>query len=206
MFQFSKLKKLMDNNGVTAYKLSKETNISQSSFTDWKKEKANPSYEKLKELALYFNVDINYFDNNYSGDSSKPKKKKGTVIPVLGIVPCGIPLEAIEDIIDTEEISEELSKTGTFFGLIAKGDSMATRIMEGDVLIVKQCDVVESGKVAIVKVNGDEATCKKVLINDGGITLMPFNNQYEPVYYTKEDIKKLPITIVGQVVEVRGKL
>ena len=82
---------------------------------------------------------------------------------------------------------------------------MEPRIKEGDVVIVRQQPEVESGDVAIVLVNGDSATCKKVIINDNGITLIPFNPAYEPVFYTAEQVETLPVRIVGKVVELRGK-
>ena len=67
-------------------------------------------------------------------------------IPVLGRVAAGIPINAITEIIDTEEISEELAKTGDFFALKIKGDSMEPRIVDGDVVIVKQQEDAENGR------------------------------------------------------------
>ena len=128
-----------------------------------------------------------------------------TRIPVLGKVVAGIPLDAIEDIIDYEEIPHSMAKSGEFFALQIKGDSMEPRIKEGDVVIVRKQPDVESGEVAIVLVNGDEATIKKVQKFNGGINLVPSNPAYEVKTYSKDDIESLPVSIIGKVVELRAK-
>ena len=130
-------------------------------------------------------------------------RKKGVKVPVLGSVPAGIPLEAIEDILDYEEIDEETAKKGEYFGLKIKGDSMYPLILENDIVIVRKQDVVESGQVAIVMVNGDEATCKKIIINDDGIMLVGYNPAFTPIYYSANDINEKPVRIIGRVIEAR---
>lgn len=131
----------------------------------------------------------------------------GIRIPVLGEVPCGIPTEAVEflDADDWEEISEKMSRHGRFFGLKVKGDSMSPRIQEGDVLIVQQTSDAESGDVVIAKFNGDDACCKKLIKQEGGIVLQSFNPMYEPMFFSNEDIQKKPVVIIGKVVENRQK-
>ena len=132
-------------------------------------------------------------------------KKSGIKIPVLGLVRAGIPMDAVEHIIDYEEISEEMARQGEFFALQIKGDSMEPKISEGDVVIVRKQPDVESGEIAIVLVNGDEATIKKVQKFNGGINLIPSNSAYDVMTYTNEQIEKLPVRILGKVVELRAK-
>lgn len=117
----------------------------------------------------------------------------------------GIPIEAIEDIIDTEEITEEMAKTGSFFGLQIHGDSMEPRMCEGDVVIVRQQDDAESGDVVIAMVNGNDATCKRLRKYRDGIELISNNPSYEPMFFSKEEIENKPVKIIGKVVELRGK-
>ena len=125
---------------------------------------------------------------------------------MLGEVAASIPLDVIEDIIDYEEIPEDLAKTGDFFGLRIKGDSMSPRMLDGDVVIVRKQNDVESGEIAIVLVNGDSATCKKVVKHDNGITLIANNPAvYEPHFFTMQEVDTLPIKVIGKVVELRGK-
>jgi repressor LexA len=131
---------------------------------------------------------------------------KGISIPVLGSVPAGIPLEAITDVLDYEEISPALAAHGEYFALKIKGNSMSPRICDGDVVIVKKESAIDSGYVAIIMVNGNEATCKEVQFSKAGITLVGWNvTEFQPIFYTKEDVETLPVRIVGRVVEVRIK-
>lgn len=79
--------------------------------------------------------------------------------------------------------------------------------MEGDVVIVRRQDDVESGDIAIVLVNGNEATVKRVKKQEDGITLIATNTSvYEPHYYSNKEIEELPVRILGKVIELRGKL
>ena len=142
-------------------------------------------------------------DINFSSD--KNTSSNSVEIPVIGKVAAGIPINAIQEIIDTEEITQELASTGEFFGLQIKGDSMTPRICEGDVVIVKQQSDAESGDIVIVTVNGDEATCKRLRKYKEGIELIPNNPTYDPLYFSNDEIESKPVRILGKVIELRGK-
>ena len=131
--------------------------------------------------------------------------KQSTTIPVLGSVPAGIPIEAIQDIIDYEEIDAATAAKGEYFALQVKGSSMEPRICEGDIVIVRKQDDVESGEIAIVMVNGDNATIKRLLKYEDGIRLMPTNPAYEPLYFTNDEILEKPVKVIGKVIENRQK-
>lgn len=133
------------------------------------------------------------------------ESKKGVSIKVLGRVAAGVPIEAVEDIIDTEEITEELAKTGEFFGLQLHGNSMEPRMCEGDVVIVRKQDDAESGDIVIAMINGDDATCKRLRKYRDGIELISNNPSYEPMFFSNQDIQEKPVKIIGKVVELRGK-
>ncbi|XCH78887.1 MAG: XRE family transcriptional regulator [Candidatus Dehalobacter alkaniphilus] len=199
----SNIKKYMKLNDKTQIDLSNDLSVSPSSVSDWLNGKKYPRIDRLQQLADYFNV--------YKSDLTELKEiniyeSKGIRIPVLGIVPCGIPIEAVENVLDYEEISQEMARNGVYFGLHAKGDSMSPIIENGDTLIIRQQSNIESGQVAIIKVNGDEATCKKVYKNENGITLLPANKLFNTVEYNPEQIEKLPVLIIGRVVEIRRSL
>ncbi len=132
---------------------------------------------------------------------------KGIKIPVLGTIQAGIPIEAVENIIDYEEISEEMLIGGKeYFGLRVQGDSMSPEYLEGDILIVLKQNDCENGEDAIIMVNGQDATFKRVFKSNGGIILQPLNNAYSPIIYSNEDIGKMPIKIIGIPVEFRRNL
>lgn len=133
-------------------------------------------------------------------DTSNPIR-----IPVFGEVAAGIPMEAITDIEDWEEISPDMACKGEYAALKIHGDSMEPRMHEGDVVIVRLQNTIEDGDTAIVFVNGDSATCKKIKKTPGGIMLISSNPAYEPMFYSNKQIADLPITIWGKVVELRAK-
>lgn len=167
-----------------------------------------PSIQSIKQAADAMNMDFNVLFGMIDGDVSLKSEKvtrKGVVINVLGRVAAGIPIEAVTDIIDTEEITEELARTGEFFGLQIHGDSMEPRMIEGDVVIVRQQNDAESGDIVIAMVNGDEATCKKLVKHEEGLSLVSFNSKYEPMYFSKIEVQRKPVRIIGKVVELRGK-
>jgi repressor LexA len=164
---------------------------------------------KVVEFANALNTSIAYlmgWDNNVSPiPGGRKEKKKGVTIKVLGRVAAGIPLEAIEDIIDTEEISQEMAATGEFFGLRIAGDSMEPDIHKGDTVIVRQQNDAESGEIVIAMVNGCDATCKRLIKYAEGISLVSLNSKYNPMFYSNKDIEEKPVRIIGKVVESRRK-
>lgn len=128
------------------------------------------------------------------------------VIPVYSRVAAGIPLEASGEIVDAEEIPVALARTGDYFGLRVQGDSMEPKISNGDTVIVRKQEDAESGELVVVLVNGHDATLKKLKKLQNGIMLISSNPAYDPIIYTAEDVKTLPVQIVGKVVELRAKL
>lgn len=133
--------------------------VKYTTFTDWVKGNSYPRIDKIELMANYFGISkADLVEEHLSGS----KKVFGIAINVYGRVAAGIPLEMIEDIIDTEEIPEEMAKTGNFFGLQIHGDSMEPKISEGDIVIVRRQDDAETGDTVIATVNGTDATCKRL--------------------------------------------
>ena len=130
---------------------------------------------------------------------------RGVKIDVLDRVTAGIPIEEVEDIIDTEEITEELARTGSFFGLLIHGNSMEPRMTEGDVVIVRQQDDAESGDIVIATVYDSDATCRRLKKYEKGIALLSTNPEYDPMFFSNEEIESKPVRIIGKVVELRAK-
>jgi len=183
---------------------------SYTTIQKWETGTSEPPLRKLKELADLFRVDMDDLTNK-DLTSSDPEKiavfptGKGVIINVLGRVAAGIPIEAVEEIIDTEEISVEMARTGEFFGLKIRGDSMEPRICDGDVVIVRQQNDAENGEIVIATVNGSDATCKRLRKYRDGIELISNNPAYSPMFYSNEEIEEKPVRIIGKVVELRGK-
>lgn len=76
----------------------------------------------------------------------------------------------------------------------------------GDTVIFQKTNDCESGSHCAVMVNGNDVTFKKVIKNEAGITLVPLNEDYEPVFYSNKQIKELPVRVIGVAKEIRRKL
>ena len=124
---------------------------------------------------------------------------------MLGNVAAGIPISAVEDILDYEEVPNSWKSQGEFFALRIKGDSMENDINDGDTVIVKQQSDANSGDTVIALVNGDDATCKRLQKLDNGIMLVSNNSKYPPMYFSSEEIVTKPVVIIGKVIELRRK-
>lgn len=155
----------------------------------------------LNKLADLYDISTDYL----LGRTNKSGAKSGKLIPVLGDVAAGIPIEAITDIVDYEEIDAAMAKSGEFFGLRIKGDSMEPRMREGDVVIVRQQESAETGDTVVVLVNGNSATVKKIKYGPDGITLLPTNPAHDPLFYSAAEVEQLPVRVIGRVVELRAK-
>lgn len=181
---------------------------SYTTIQKWESGVSEPPVKKLRELASIFNIDMDDLaskDLKNENNNDSEQKRLGKTINVLGRVAAGIPINAITEIIDTEEISEDMAKTGDFFALQIKGDSMEPRIYDGDVVIVRQQEDADSGDIVIAMVNGYDATCKRLVKYATSLALVSLNSKYEPMMFTEEEVATKPVRIIGKVVELRGK-
>lgn len=202
-----RLKMLREEKGLTQKDLAEKLSLTPKAISFYELGSREPSGDALIRMAHILGTTTDYLLGNSTTKEVDQKNGRGVRIPVLGRVVAGIPIEAVEEILDYEEITPELAATGEFFALKIRGHSMEPRMMEGDVVIVRRQDDVDSGDVAIVLVNGDEATVKRVKKQEDGITLIANNiSVYEPHYYSNKEIEELPVRILGKVVELRGKM
>lgn len=195
----------INQSGKQQKEIAKDLGYSSTTFNTWCVGKIIPSAGKIQKIADYFGIGKSDLLDDKSLLLGK-SRTVGITIKVLGRVAAGIPIEAIEDVIDTEEISEDMARNGEYFGLQIHGDSMEPRMYEGDVVIVRQQDDAESGDIVIAMINGNDATCKRLTKYASGIALTSLNTKYEPMMFTNQEILEKPIKIIGRVVELRGKL
>lgn len=201
MMPMSRLRDLRVKNGyATQADLAKVLYVNQTAVSQWERGVTTPSPAILLRLSQLYGVSTDYLLG-----SDGPGKKLAVKIPVYRAVAAGIPIEATDEIVDWEEIEPELAGTGKYFALRVQGQSMEPRICDGDVVIVRQQEDASTGDVAIVLVNGNDATCKRIKKDGGGLWLLPNNPAYNPVFYSADEIATLPVRIIGKVVELRGK-
>lgn len=190
----------LSQNGISQTEICQTLGFRMSTFSDWVHARTYPRIDKIELMANYFGI-----EKSDLVEERTKSQRAGVAINVLGRVAAGIPINAITEIIDTEEISEDLAKTGDFFALKIKGDSMEPRIVDGDVVIVKQQEDAENGDTVIALVNGDDAVCKRLRKYRDGLELISNNPAYAPMFFDKETIETKPVRIIGKVVELRGK-
>ena len=202
-----RLKELREKAGYSQYSFADKFGVAQSTVGSWESGKREPNFETMQRLADFFGVSVDYLlgrDSIPDGPPA-PSRPGSKWIPVLGRVAAGTPIEAVEDILDYEEIDAQTAASGEHFALQIKGQSMEPKISDGDVVIVRKQDDCDSGDVAVVMVNGDEATVKRIKKEPAGIMLIPNNPAYEPKFYSNDEIESLPVRIIGKVVELRAK-
>lgn len=202
------LKKIMDAKDLNVSDLANLVKVPYSTANDWVNAVSIPRYSRLELLAEKLGVSRRYLLEPHNENKPvSPLSIRAGRVPVLGRIPAGIPIEAIEDIIDYEEIPYKwFSGQKDFFALEIKGDSMAPNYAEGDRVIFQKAEDCENGQHCAVMVNGNDATFKKVLKSEVGITLVPLNEDYEPIFYSNKQIRELPVRIIGIAKEIRRKL
>lgn len=201
------LNKILNAIGMSPVELSKDSGVSKSALNHYLKGDLVPSQENAEKMAAVLKVNplwLMGIQKNMISD--QPVVSDGAVqIKVLGRVAAGIPIEAVTEYIDTEEIPAKMAQSGDYFGLQIHGDSMEPRMRDGDVVIVRKQDDAENGDIVIAMVNGSDATCKRLTKYAGGIGLISLNPNYDPMMFTDQEIVDKPVRIIGKVVELRAK-
>lgn len=222
----NRLRKALEYNNMKPVDLANRTGINKSLISNYlsgtfkaKQDKVNIIAETLgvsEGWLMGYDVDMDRDWLTDEEDVSNIKidnaryietMTKTVKIPILGKVPTGIPIEAIEDIIGYEEIPASMLRDGNnYFSLKIDGDSMYPDYKTGDIIIIRQQNDCNSGDDCVVMVNGDDATFKRVVKQEKSIILKPLNNNYEPYYFDEYEIMTKPVKIIGVAVEVRRKL
>lgn len=203
------VKELRLRAGMSQKELSIEAHVSRATISDWEKQKKDPKKkENIDRLAEIFNVDPAIILGFQIGNTSIQTDNTDKVlrIPVLGTIPAGVPIEAIEDILDWEEVPADWKRGGKeYFALRVKGSSMLPEYRDGDVVIFKRQDTCESGQDCAVMVNGDDATFKRVKWSPKGVMLQALNPDYDSYVYTSDEWVENNGRILGVIAELRRK-
>ena len=203
------LKKARTQAGMSQKDLAKMLYVSQQAVAKWEIGSSSPTPETLRRISEILNVSLNRLLGSESNNVVPASLDRSVVeINVYGTIPAGIPIEAIEDVIGTEQIPASwLSGGREYFALIVRGDSMYPVYLDGDTVIVRKETTCKTGDDCVVYVNGYDATLKRVkLHDDGSIEICPLNTNYAPRRYSREEAAALPVQIGGVVVELRRRM
>lgn len=181
---YEKMEMLLAEKGVSAYRVAKDTGISTTLFYEWKSGKSTPKLDKLQTIAEYFGIPVSFFYD----DSSLEEAFLGD----------GFEVAAGQGRINGSK------KSGEYSTVKIVGDSMYPSLHDGDLVTVHHVtDDISPADFAIVKVNGDEVTCKHVEITSKGIWLRAENKDvFEDKFYSVHEVLTLPIVIVGVATEI----
>lgn len=220
-----RLTALREKQSLTQAQVAEIIGVDRTSYAKYETNVNKPT-RKLKELSDLFNVSSDYImclTNLPDKLNQALTPHKGALreamdnldesqivtirhsyrVPILGRVAAGKPIYAYEDVIGYQYIDESFQNDGyEYFALIIKGQSMEPTIMDGDTVIVRKQDYIESGQIAIVLIDGEDATAKEVKETPEGVVLIGHNAAvYQPHFYSRQEIQELPVQIIGRVVQ-----
>lgn len=202
-----RLKQARESRHITLEDAGKKVDVHKSTVLRWENgETEKIKFPILEILASYYNVNpvwLMGYDVPMEKTQTDALGNPIVSIPVLGVVKAGYDYLAQENWIGTVDVDKKLADSGELFALKVHGNSMFPTLMEDDIVIIKKQDDFENGDIVVAIINGDEATIKKGKKSDTSILLQPLNNEYEPLIFTYDEMKSIPVTIIGVVKQLK---
>lgn len=203
---------LLKMNKTTVYRVSKDTGIAASTFSDWKSGRSVPKLDKIKIIAGYFDVPLEYMLTGDSdallldvGDSARAPFERGKRVPIIGEIRAGSPIITNESVEGYEYA--EVAEAEEYFYLRVQGDSMKNiGMIEGSLVLFHKQQYAEDGDVVACLVGGDSATVKRFRRSKKNVFLMPENDDYAPIKLTTDDFESGEARILGVACEIKIKL
>ena len=187
--------------------IERDVDIPHSRLNRLRRGEEQPTPRELSRLADYFHIPDFFPLEPTETTNVVPLIQpalSGRRIPVLGRVPAGIPVEAITDVIEEIDLPARMANDGyDYFALLVTGDSMYPEYRDGDTVIIRMQPTAETGDDVVAYIGGADATLKRLTRTTGGIQLRPLNQAYPVRSFTDEQVRALPVTIAGIVVEQR---
>ena len=204
----NRLEKAMQMRNLKASELSEKAHIPKSAISQYLSGLYEAKQKSIFKLASVLNVSEAWLMGmDVPMEKTTKLDKLGNPvaeIPLLGTVKAGYDYMAQENWEGMIEVDKNIIKDGSdYFALRIKGDSMSPVLIEDDIVIIKKQEDFESGDLVVALINGDEATIKKGKKSDNSILLQPLNTNYEPLIFTYDEMKTIPVTIVGIVKQLK---
>lgn len=209
----NRLNTAMRIRNIKPIELSERTGIDKSKISSYMSGRYKAKQDGVYLIAQVLNIseawlmglDVPMERKEYKHDNIKLDALGNPVamIPILGTVKAGYDYMAQENWEGTIEVDKKLTESGEVFALRVHGDSMAPSLIENDIVIVNKQDDFENGNIVVALINGDQATIKKAKKSENGILLQPLNTSYEPLIFTKEEMKNIPVKIIGVVKQLK---
>lgn len=161
-----------------------------------------PRMDRIKKLAEHFGCNV----SDLIDDKTVEDQITAVAIPVLGTVPAGVPIEAIQDILGYEEIPKIMADTGDFFCLRVEGNSMYPLLYSGETIVIRKQETADNGDIVVALVDNNDTTVKRLKKVSDGIILEAENPEYNSLYFNEKQIRNEKVKIIGKAVESRKKL
>lgn len=205
------LKNLRKQEGLSQAELADILGISKSAVGMYEQNKRSPhSDDLLIRIATHFGVTIDYL-KGFSAVVSAPDFEKfglGQIsrksFRMLGKIACGEPIMCEQDYETTVDASQDIQAD---FCVTAQGDSMINaRILDGDIVFVREQSMVENGEIAVIIVNDDEVTLKRFYYypENQRVVLQAENPKYQPMVFEGEQLEH--IRILGKAVAFNSRI
>ena len=206
---YSEFEKLLPERKVTVYRVSKDTGISASTFSDWKNGRSTPKADKLARIANYLGVGLDEWMGTESGarglERSYRTFREKRMVPVVGVIRAGMPIVTDETLLGHE--FADVEDADDYFYLEICGDSMKDcGMVEGSLVLFARRQYAENGEIVACLVDGESATVKRFEKKNRRIILSPENDAYDPIILTPEDEESGRFRILGVALEIKTKL
>ena len=192
----NKIKELRKKSRLSQKELSQKIGVAQSTLSTWENGVFEPDSKTLVVLADLFNVSVDYLLGKEKDTSFNLNEMSNIItfdnfkrIPIIGTIACGEPILAEENIDGYTHIEDVIHAD---FGLRCKGDSMSPKFLDGDIVLIRQQPMVENGQIAAVIIE-NEATLKRVYVDQDKIVLNPENLSFAPLVYQGEQMNTVRI-------------
>ena len=198
---------LLKINKTTVYRVSKDTGIAASTLSDWKNGRSHPKTAKMRILADYFGVTLEYMTGGEGalGELGLRTSPDFLRIPIIGEIRAGSPIITNESVLGYEYA--DVSDTDEYFYLKVQGDSMKNiGMVDGSLVLFHKQQYAEDGEIVACLVGGDCATVKRFHRSKKNVYLMPENEDYQPIKLTTDDFETGEARILGVAVEIKIKL
>lgn len=197
------IKKLRLEKGYNMKQAALALNLPYTTYVSYEKGDREPNSDVLVKIADFYNTTVDYVlavssvrnptmnVNIPDGFLPPPQTVKR---PRLGVISCGEPIMSEENFDGYDDVPENIHCD---FTLVCEGDSMVgARILDGDIVYIKQQSTIENGQIAAVLVDGCEKLLKRVYISEDSIILQAENPNYSPISFFKEDMNR--VSIIGK--------
>ena len=205
---YERFDSLLRQHNTTVYRVSKETGIAPSTFSDWKSGRSTPKADKLLRIADYFGISTDTLFGSEVGEktdlSGYLSVRARKMVPVVGEIRAGSPILTDDSVLGVE--FADVEEAQEYFYLRVRGDSMKdVGIVENSLVLFHRQDYAEDGDIVACLVDGESATVKRFEKKNHRIVLSPENEAYSPIVLTPEDFETGRSRILGVAVEAKTK-